>query len=139
VTLVIDASVACKWYLDEPLSDAARALADGDDLFAAPELVLTEVGNVLWRRLRAGDIGLRQAREAARHLPIMFAALTPANELLPRALDLAADLDHPVYDCMYLATAERCDAPLVTADDRLWRAVQGRRRLPKVRHLRDGA
>jgi predicted nucleic acid-binding protein len=137
MNFVVDASVACKWYLDEGQSDMARALADSDNLFIAPDFILAEAGNVLWRRLRAGAIEAQQATEAARHLPGMFAALIPSRELLGRALDIARELDHPVYDCFYLAAAENWDAPLVTADDKFIVKLGGSEWRTRAKHLRD--
>ena len=49
---VIDANVAIKWYLDEPSSEIARRLLDGDDDLIAPEHILAEVGQALWRLAR---------------------------------------------------------------------------------------
>lgn len=37
---------------------------------------------------------------------------------------LAADLDHPVYDCMYLALALQEQRPVVTGDRRFCAVVQ---------------
>lgn len=45
--------------------------------------------------------------------------LRPSPPMVRRAFELARDLDHPVYDCVYLAPAQELDLPLVTADERL--------------------
>jgi predicted nucleic acid-binding protein len=42
-----------------------------------------------------------------------------------RALELAIALDHPVYDCLYLALAERMGVGMVSADRRFLRAMAG--------------
>lgn len=117
--LVIDASVACKWYLKEDDSDQALALLDGEELLIAPALLLAEVGNVLWQRLRKGQIPQRQADEIALRLPDVFLALVETRELFIEALAIARELDHAIYDCFYLAVARRWEAPLVTADESL--------------------
>jgi predicted nucleic acid-binding protein len=135
--LGVDASVACKWYLDEELSAEARALADSDALFVAPDLLLVDAGNVLWRRLRAGEIDAPQAEEAAKHLPRMFLAIISARELLGRALAIARALDHAVHDCFYLAAAERWDVALLTADDQLLRKLTSTGLAVPAIHLRD--
>ncbi len=49
----------------------------------------------------------------------------PGLRLAARSLALAADLDHPVYDCLYLALAELREASLVTADQRLLARLAG--------------
>ena len=47
------------------------------------------------------------------------AVLAPLSALLPRAAALALELDHPIYDCFYLALSEARTAPLVADDRRL--------------------
>ncbi len=118
--LVVDASVALKWFLaDEP--DAAKALAivqDGAALIA-PDILIAEVCNAAWRSARLGRIGRDQVQEIAAILPRFFDLLVGAAALALRAVILAEALDHPVYDCLYLALAETRQAKLITADTRL--------------------
>lgn len=119
MTLVIDASVALKWYLDEPFSEEARAILASDEPLVAPDIIISEVGNAAWLRLNKGDIAVAQAREILVELPGAFLALVPAVGLALRALEIATELKHPLYDALYLATSESWNAPLVTADSRL--------------------
>jgi predicted nucleic acid-binding protein len=119
MTLVVDASVALKWYLDEPLSEEARGILASDEMLVAPELIVPEVANAAWLRLNKGDISAAQAKMILTELPAAFLALVPETGLAIRALEIATELEHPVYDAFYLATTERWSAPLVTADSRL--------------------
>ena len=57
--------------------------------------------------------------EIAASLPRFFDALVSATALAPRAVAIAVQLDHSVYDCLYLALAEAEQATLVTADIQL--------------------
>ncbi|MCS5704683.1 type II toxin-antitoxin system VapC family toxin [Synechococcus sp. FGCU-3] len=85
----------------------------------APELMLTEVANALWRLQRAGQLaadGLQQRLSRASEL---VDVIEPDRHLQVEALALACHLDHPVYDCLYLALARREAAALLTADQRL--------------------
>jgi predicted nucleic acid-binding protein len=118
-TLVIDASVAVKWLIAEMHSNVARALADAGTDLIAPDLILAEVANALWRSVRMGRLTSSAAARAVDVLPPAFSRLVSAEPLLRRAFALAASIDHPVYDCLYLALAEREAADLVTADARL--------------------
>jgi predicted nucleic acid-binding protein len=101
VTLVVDASVALKWFLpDEP--DAAKALAIvwGGTALIGPDILIAEVCNAAWRSARLGRISQDQVTEIAAILSRFFDALVSAAALAPRAVALAAELDHPVYDCL---------------------------------------
>ena len=125
MTWVVDASIAIKWVIPEILSEAADRLRDGDDDFVAPDLLLVEVANALWRKTTAKEISPREA-DAFDLVGQSGIDLRPTGPLLPRAMDVARRLDHPVYDCVYLALAERERAALVTADQRLLRRLSTR-------------
>jgi predicted nucleic acid-binding protein len=119
MTFVIDASVAAKWLVDEPGSqDAADILATDRDL-VAPELLLLELGSVLWQKTRRGEISAEHAAVAVERAPILFTRLFAVAPLVPDALDIAMALDHSVYDALYLALARSLSAPLVSDDQRL--------------------
>ena len=120
--IVVDASVAAKWFLPEADSETAAGLLTGTAKLFAPALIRVEVAAAFGRRARQGDLDQEQARAAG---AAWFAALAdgvvtlePDQADLPAALDLALALRHPVQDCLSLALALRLGAPLVTADRR---------------------
>ena len=125
MTLVVDASVATKWFVAEPDSPDARALLISGEALIAPDLVVAEACNVAWKKRRAGQITPAQAADLAAEIGRFFDTLIALESLAPRALAIADDLAHPVYDCFYLALAEQAAARLVTADARLLRRLQG--------------
>jgi len=134
---VIDASVAVKWVLEESGSPQACRLRGAR--LEAPELLLVECANILWKKVRLGDLREEEAMERLDLLaraPVIIWAVSP--DLLMRALRLALDLRHPVYDCLYLALALQQGAPLVTADHRFAQAVSRHRALARrIRPLND--
>jgi predicted nucleic acid-binding protein len=123
--LVVDASVAIKWFLVEPGDREALALLDGDQSLIAPELVVAEVVNAVWKRLIGGGIDRAQAADVPTAIIKLFAELRPIVSLAARTLEIAAELRHPAYDCFYLALAEERRAKLVTADRRLLSRLAG--------------
>ncbi|MFN3546236.1 MAG: type II toxin-antitoxin system VapC family toxin [Mesorhizobium sp.] len=124
---VVDASVAVKWIIAEERGDAADTLLAVDQTRFAPDLMLVELANVLRSKLSKGQVSLPQARAGLQFVASAMTSLVPDRELVGRALDIAAELEHPVYDCMYIACAEREGTKLVTADTRLGkRAAQSR-------------
>lgn len=124
VVVVVDASVAAKWYLPEELSEEAsrflEAGARGEATLVAPDLLAAELGNVLWHRQRRGGVSPERVREAwtaFEAAPLLLVAVRP---LVPAALELAMAYGCTVYDGLYVALAEaRGDAALLTADRRL--------------------
>lgn len=114
---LVDASVAVKFALEEHDFAAARALASQP--IYAPELILSEAANGWWKAWRKGALSAEGYAAAVLNLASLFDRLEPSEPLIPRAAELSRELDHPVYDCIYLALAESRRDRLVTADRRL--------------------
>lgn len=125
---VIDTSVDIKTYVQEQGSSRAVQLRNeyhqGAHQLIAPDIFPTEMCNVLMILERSGKIKPGEAdlffRQCLSSLPPLF----PAVPLLPRALEIAKQFQQTVYDCLYIALAERERCEFVTADDKLVRAVQ---------------
>lgn len=118
MNLVVDASVACKWFVAEAGSQAAEALFAPDRVFFAPDLIVAEVCNLAVTKLRRGEIAAEQAASMVDRIGDFFDEIVPSAELARRAFAMANELAHPAYDCFYLALAERRNARLITADER---------------------
>jgi predicted nucleic acid-binding protein len=122
--LVVDTSVAVKWYIPEPGSEHALALRlSGNDL-VAPDLLVAEFGNVLRKKVRRGELDGAEAAEIAdafvRACPVRLRPSLPYSAL---ALDLALRLERSVYDALFLAVAVAEGGSYVTADERLVNAL----------------
>ena len=122
---VIDASVAIKWVIDEPGSEQALKLRR--HAVAAPDLLISECANIVWKKVRLGELTGPEATMAIRLLVRADIELVPARQLASRAVEWAILLDHSAYDCMYLALAEATTRPFVTADARLLRKLAAER------------
>jgi predicted nucleic acid-binding protein len=138
VTLVIDASVAVKWVLPETDADKALVLRTHDPDLIAPALVVAEIGSALWKAAARGDVSKEAALAALRLAVAHYARLEPLDALAAAAVELAIDLRHPIYDCFYIALAQREGATLVSADAKLLVAAK-RVRGVEARRLGDEA
>jgi len=116
---VIDASVAIKWVIDE--SGTRQALLLRQHRLSAPDLLVSECENILWKKVRSRELSAEEAIFAARLLARSDIRLEVTRPLLEAAVRLAIALDHPAYDCTYLALAQVLSCPLVTADAQLYR------------------
>jgi predicted nucleic acid-binding protein len=120
---VLDASVAIKWVVPE--ADAARALLPRDAFrkglheFLAPETFAVEVAHALTRAERRGilqtPLSVQPFRNVMSNGPVLHSFLP----LLMRATELSSQERIGVYDCLYLALAEREQCDVLTADKRL--------------------
>ena len=121
--LVVDASVAIKWVVDEADSEQAISLHRFELL--SPELLFSECANALWKAAQRGRrppiVGL-QKTDALDRVPM---TIVPARSLAKRALEIAIDLSHPAYDTLYLALAESYAARVVASDARLLGRLSG--------------
>lgn len=121
--IAVDASVAIKWFLPEIHSEAALRLLNDERELLVPDLVWSEVGNVLWKKWQQGQIKGEDAPAILQDLGRLGLAVRSARELVDDAWPLATRLKRTFYDSLYLALAESEACPLVTADRRLFNAV----------------
>ena len=113
--MVIDASIAIKWVVEEEGTEAALALHNGAELIA-PDLLIAECANILWKKVQRHELAENEAMIAARLLESANVEIFATRNLLEMATRLAIELGHPAYDCIYLALAIRSDCRFGTAD-----------------------
>ena len=135
MTRVVDASVALKWFAQEEGTDRALALLEREEPIVAPDLILAEVCNAAWKSLRRRELSPLQFEGIVNDVARPFARLVPLDQLIRSAAALTRQLDHPIYDCLYLALAEAEGVPLITADRRLVAAVRGTSLASRVSRL----
>jgi predicted nucleic acid-binding protein len=136
--ILIDASVAVKWFREEQDSDlAALFYATHAGTMAAPDLFAIEVAAALVRNANM----VKDARPVMERALLAFDTLlvggsvrlistTPAR--IQNASKLALDLGHPLKDCLYLALAMEqkcdlvtCDAQFAAKAQSVWAGVRG--------------
>jgi predicted nucleic acid-binding protein len=125
---VLDANVALKWVLAEPDSAKAQQLRDEyQNAFhelLAPDVFPVEVAHALTRAERQRKIAVGQAAILWSDVLSTPPHLVPVAPLTPRAIAISSQFRQGVYDCLYVALAERENCELVTADDKLVRKLQ---------------
>jgi predicted nucleic acid-binding protein len=125
---VLDSSVAFKCLVPE--ADTPKALKLRDDFkkalteLLAPEVFPVETTHALTRAERQGRISPTQGALLFIDLMNNLPQLHPSLPLLPRAYEISSALRVGVYDCLYVALAEREQIELITADDKLVKNLQ---------------
>lgn len=114
--MIVDASVAFKWLVEEPDSDRAIRWVGSGARLAAPILILSEIGHALTKRVRRGELAVEGADDSFARLPGLLTLLDDTS-FMARAFDLSIALHHAFYDCVYLAAAEALGENLLTADE----------------------
>ena len=119
--IVIDASVAVKWLIDEPGSTSAdRLLPRYVGAIAAPDLLLIETAGALVRQCNTGALSALTFESVLAEWQLLWANFIDARRTdlsdMVNAARMAVELGHPLKDCVYLGLAMELDAALVTAD-----------------------
>lgn len=122
--VIVDASVAIKWAIDEPSHRAARQLIALTAQLTAPDIIHAEVANVCRKKVRRGELDRAQGAFVLTTMQAIIPAFEPTAVFAERAFTMALTLDHHAYDCFYLAQAEAVSGIMVTADLRLWRKIE---------------
>jgi predicted nucleic acid-binding protein len=121
--VIVDASVAVQWFVEESYSASAkRLLLEGNELLA-PDLIHSELGNVLWKKWRRGEVSEGEARTILNVFQQFPVQIYPSGSLSEAAWEFAYILERSFYDSLYLALAALHDCPLATADRRLYNAL----------------
>lgn len=125
--LVVDSSVAIKWFIPEPYSTEARRILDsyktGALSFLAPDLINAEFGNIVWKKHLFQGLDATDAQAIIDEFRKITFSLTSTAALLDEAYRLAATHSRTVYDMLYLALSIRESCKFVTADERMVNAI----------------
>ncbi|MCS6859177.1 MAG: type II toxin-antitoxin system VapC family toxin [Abditibacteriales bacterium] len=136
-TFVVDASIAVKWFLEEVHAESARRLLDDGHALLVPDLFFPEVGNILWKRVRFGEMSEEEAAamlQALRKIPLQ---IHPSLPLILPALEIACQIQRTVYDSLYIALAVHERTVMVTADEKFYNAIKGSPLSPHVLWVED--
>jgi predicted nucleic acid-binding protein len=118
--IVIDASIAVRWFIDDAMSEPARAFRrEHGNTCIAPDLVVYEIVNAAWQYVRAKEIERSHYQSAVHGIASYFDWLVGGVTLAGRAADIALQFNHAAYDCFYLALAAQERCALATADRRM--------------------
>jgi predicted nucleic acid-binding protein len=127
--VVVDSSVAIKWFIPESLWSHARRLLDGYETgmldLLAPDLIYAELGNIVWKKQAVHGLSAEDARQVIAALSALNLQITPSAALLAEAYPLAVSHRRTIYDALYIALSLRERCPFVTADEKLVNAVKG--------------
>jgi predicted nucleic acid-binding protein len=129
---VVDASVIAAAYFQEQFADEAISLLASGRSLHAPDLVISEVASVIWKRHRRNEIDHTEAVGLLADFRTLPLSITSSDELIESALELALRTERTVYDCLYLALAVKTESAMVSADKRLVNAL---RRTPLEKHI----
>jgi len=121
-------------------AEAARRWLQASHDYVAPDLLFSEIGNVVWQKVRRSELAAHEGRALVADLARVAVDTVATRSLLADALPLAVAANVTVYDAVYLALAIRLETAMVTGDHRFAdRIAQYPSLAPHVRRLTDMA
>lgn len=117
---VVDASVAAKWFFEEPYTEEALRLRTHPHELRAPDYLWVEMSSIVCQRVRRNQILREDGLEVLSALRRFRIHVFPSSNLLDSAIGIALATATSLYDCLYVALAVSLDAQVVTADRRFY-------------------
>jgi predicted nucleic acid-binding protein len=135
---VVDASLVIKWFIPEIHSAAAQRWLDAPHDYFAPDLLFSEAGNAVWKKVRRRELQEIDGRQLVTDLTRIAVQTVPTRSLVEDAMGLALAAGTTVYDAIYLALAVRLETAVITGDDRFAEQLAKHPLLlPHVRRVQD--
>jgi len=137
---VVDASVVAKWVLPgEPFEENALLVktnyTSGKYPVCAPSLLVQEIGNSLWKAIKRKRITQENADKSLKNLSDLGIALYQIDWTeISKVLQIAEKTGLTIYDASYLFLSKKTEAPVITADDKMFQKAKDDFR---ILHLRD--
>ena len=131
--LIVDASIAVKWFIPEKGSDAAARALDRKSPPIAPDLIRVEVANVIWKLSHRKLLSPEQACRIIRDFLSLQIGIYDSGALIQPALKIAVQTEQTVYDCLYLALAVNTEGTLLTADQRFADCIRNTEWKPHIK------
>jgi predicted nucleic acid-binding protein len=116
---VLDASAAFEIVFKRDKSPEFKNQLLDAGLVLAPDLIVPETTNAVWKYHRFGSLNLQESDEAIRFALGLIDEFVPSKDLYRDAFLLARNARKPVYDMFYLALARQQDAFFLTMDSAL--------------------
>ena len=121
--VIVDASVAAKWFIAEENANAALELLGKPYELHAPDLLFLEVDNVLCKLIRRGLLFEDEGFDIHNKILTFPIRSYPSQNFREEAFHMAIETKRSIYDCLYLALAEALDGRMVTADGKFFQAI----------------
>lgn len=134
--IVIDASVAVKWFNIEEYSDEAVKLKNlhvaGIVKLIAPLHLIYEVGNSIWKNRQINNIDASNA--VLYLLELEISLIPPDRKSIKRIMEIARNKNISFHDACYIELAKKYGIPLISADKK---QIEASKDIIKIFHIKD--
>lgn len=126
-SIVLDTSVAIKWFFKESYEKEALLLRDafreGACPLLAPDLIYPEFANTVWKRVNFHNLAIKEGIRIIRIFQRVPLEIVASKDLLEDAFSIAAQHKCTVYDALFLALSNERSCQIITADRKFYEDV----------------
>ena len=125
--IVLDSSViAAVFFREDGVSEKAEQVIDEYNFLYIVDFAVAEITNIAWKKIRfekeRSEI-IKSGLEKCIEFLTSVCEIVRSEELYETALAIAVEKDITAYDAFFVAASRRYDAPLATADVKLFRKI----------------
>ena len=122
---VLDASVIIKWFIPETYWEQASRLQHySESSLHTPDFSQLECTSILSKKVRRKELKISESNQIQELLLQMPVQMHSWQDLLLEAGQVAHETYRSVYDCLYLVLAKQIKGKMVTADKKLYLALE---------------
>jgi len=124
---IIDSSIVLKWFFTKGENDIETAkiiyekTLDRDYHMISPDLLIYELLNIFKHRTDFSEVKLEGIIKKIFNI-LIFRHID--YKTLINAYSISKKIEDSVYDCIYVAMSEKYKAPLLTADEKLYKKAK---------------
>jgi predicted nucleic acid-binding protein len=124
VIAVLDASAAIKIIFQQTSIKSLSEYLKRADWVIAPDIFVSEVTNTFWKYHQFEDLPLDICETSMNKTIALVDDFIQTEELYREAFSFSCQVNHPVYDSMYLICARRHNAIFISVDKKLTKLAQ---------------
>ena len=117
--VVLDASAAIKIILNHTSAKGFSDVLKKSDWVIAPDIFVSEVTNAFWKYHQFEDLPLQECENSLNNTISLIDDFIKAGELYQEAFSFSCQVNHSVYDSMYLICTRRHNALFLSVDNKL--------------------
>ncbi len=117
---VVEAPVAVKWFVPEPMYANAVRLFEGPNELLVTDVFFSEFADILRRKISLGEMTREEALKVYSALSAVPLTVNPTEPLMETALEIAVSMGRPIKVGLNLSLAVQQDCRLVTVNKSLY-------------------
>ena len=116
---VLDASAAVAVALNKSINEETILILKNSEYIIAPDIFVSEVTNTFWKYHQFDDLPVLECEFLLNNTLKLVDEIIESKTLYKEAFAFSCQVGHSIYDILYLITARRHNALLLSLDVKL--------------------